>query len=139
MMRNLRVRDLMTTEVEAVQVDAPLSEVREHLQRRAFHHMPIVDGERLVGILSALDLARFSLDAYVLDRATVNAHLDAAFRIVDLVGEPTVTVFPDSPLTEAAELLAEGAFHALPVVDREGRLQGILTSTDLVRWMALQG
>ncbi len=139
MLRNLRVHDLMTTDVESVPIDAPPSAVRELLRRRSYHHVPVVDGERLVGILSSVDLALFGLDAYVPDHATVNAHLDAAFRLADLISDDLTTVFPDDPATLAAERLAEGAFHALPVVDRDGRLKGILTSTDLVRWMALQG
>ena len=45
----------------------------------------------------------------------------------------TNTLNPDDSIQRAAELLGDGAFHALPVVDPQGSLVGILTSTDLVR------
>ena len=41
-------------------------------------------------------------------------------------------------MRSAAELLGEGTFHSLPVVDDEGRLQGLVTSTDVIRYLLAQ-
>lgn len=139
MLRSVRVRDLMTPDVEAVALQARPSEVRALLERRAWHHLPVVDGERLVGILSPVDLARVSLAGYLPDSGTVDAHLDASFKLADLISVDLVTVRPDDTGLTAAERLAQGGFHALPVVEEGGRLVGIVTSTDLLRWMVVQG
>lgn len=134
--KDLRVRDLMTVDVEAVQRTARPSEVRGLLRRRAYHHVPVLDGERLVGILSAVDIALVSLGGYVHDQGTVDAHLDVAFDLGKLMAVDVVTVRPDDTVQRAAERLGDGQFHALPVVDHDGRLVGILTSTDILRWLA---
>jgi CBS domain-containing membrane protein len=137
--RSLRVRDLMTVDVESVPITARPSQVRDLLRRRPYHHVPVVDGTRLVGIVSAVDIALVSLGGYVHDQGTVDAHLDAAFDLAKLISVDVLTVRPDDSAAVAADRLSSGAFHALPVVDAEGALVGILTSTDLVRWLATQG
>ena len=49
-----------------------------------------------------------------------------------------VTIKPTTSIREAAEMLAEGDFHSLPIVDKEGNLQGLVTSTDLIRYLLKQ-
>jgi len=133
------VRRLMVTDPITVPAAAPLSRVRALLAEHAFNHVPVVS-ERggLVGILSSADLARVSLDAWVSDPATVSAELDASFDLAAVMTHEPVTVSPDSTLRRAAELLADGGFHSLPVVDADGILVGMLTSTDLLRHLAAQ-
>ena len=133
----LPVRRIMTAEPVTVRLGQPLSRVRDLLRTHPFHHVPVVS-ERggLVGVLSSLDLARVSLDAWVKDEATVDAELDAAFDLRGVMTHEPVTVGPDDSIRLAAERMGDGDFHSLPVVDREGRLVGILTSTDLLRHFA---
>lgn len=135
----LPVRSLMVTDPVSVGVGAPLSRVRELLAEHAFHHLPVLsDNGGLVGVLSASDLARVSLDAWVADRDTVSAELDATFVLADVMTHEPVTASPDTTLRQAAELLGDGGFHSLPVVSSDGTLVGMLTSTDLLRHLACQ-
>ncbi len=54
---HVKVRDVMTHEVKAVRPDTPIAEAGRQMLRRRVHHLPVVDeGERLVGIVSTLDL-----------------------------------------------------------------------------------
>lgn len=137
--RSLRVRDLMTVDVESVAYDAKPSVVHALLRRRAYHHLPVVNAGKLVGILSTVDLALVSLGGYVDDADTVDAHLDRSFSLTDIISTDVVTCRADDTALVAAERLAGGAFHALPVLDGSDHLIGIITSTDLVRWLATQG
>ena len=132
------VSQIMTREVIAVQQDDPLSTVRSILRKYPIHHVPVLDGELLVGILSSADLYRLALDAYVQDSDTVAAHLDAAFSIAKVMSPEPVAVQPNASIRQAADILGDGAIHALPVVDAAGRLVGMLTSTDLIRYLAGQ-
>lgn len=126
------VRSLMTPDPHAIQVGAPLREVQDLLSTGGFHHVPILDGETLVGILSPLDLARVSLEAWVGDVPTARAEADARFALRDVMSTEPEVVQAGDPLHEAASRLSAGDFHALPVLDGD-RLVGMITSTDLVR------
>ena len=131
------VHRLMVSDPVAVQADAPLSRVRAVLATHAFHHIPVVSEQGgLVGILSSADLTRVSLDAWVEDKDTVSAELDATFDLAAVMTHEPVSVTPETSFRKAAELLADGGFHALPVVDGDGILVGMLTSTDLLRHVA---
>ena len=133
LIRSEPVRAVMTTEVLSVELSASVSQVRELLRTHAFHHVPVVKEGILVGILSTTDLARVSLEAWGVDSDTTDVELDATFSIERIMSHDVVSVQVDEPVVRAVELLADGGFHALPVVDAQRRLVGIVTSTDLLR------
>lgn len=132
------ISQIMTRDVITVQQDAPLSTVRQILGSRPIHHVPVLNGQSLVGILSSADLARLALDAYVSDEDTVDSHLDAAFSIVKVMSPEPLALKPTDNIRRAAELLGDGDFHALPIIDDQGLLVGMVTSTDLIRYLAGQ-
>jgi CBS domain-containing protein len=127
------VRHVMTRDPVCVELDTPPSTARRLLSNHPFHHLPVVRSGRIVGILSLADLLPHALSAYVADAATVDAHLDAVTSLERLMTMEPETVGPDDSLLHAATLLADGRFHAVPVVDGEGAVLGILTTTDIVR------
>lgn len=130
------VRQIMTPQPDTVNLHDHLSAVRHLLRERPFHHVPVLDDEdHLVGMLSSVDIARFALDPYVDDEATVDAHLDTFTVGKVMTPEPEV-LSADDTVQRATDQLADGIFHALPVVDHHGRLLGIVTTTDLLRFYA---
>lgn len=132
-----RVSEIMSTDVKTIQADTPLSAVRALLESHRFHHVPVLQGKVLVGILSSADLARVAIDAYVKDDDTANAYLDSFDVRSIMTPEPEVIELSNS-VRQAAMILSEGAFHALPVVDAAGHLKGMLTTTDMMRFMVSQ-
>ena len=135
LIRSEPVRSIMSTDVAVVAIDAAISDVRDLLRDRPFHHVPVVRDGVLVGILSSVDLARVSLEAWGVDADTTDAELDAAFSIPSIMTHDVASVGPDDPIVVATELLADGRFHALPVVDAARKVVGIVTSTDLLRYL----
>lgn len=127
-----RVRSVMQTDVQTVSVSATMADARKILEDRPFHHLPVVDGTRLVGILSSVDIARMSFDRWVEDRATRESWL-RQWPVEKVMTSPPEVLRPDDPVRVAAERLGDGAYHALPVVDADHNLVGIVTTTDLVR------
>jgi acetoin utilization protein AcuB len=114
------VRDWMTREPETVAVDCPISVAVQRMQRREIRHLLVVDGARLVGVVSNRDLRR------LLTGNTPGSMEDPVSRIMT---EDPVTVSPDVPVAEAARLLLEQKIGALPV--RDGDLVvGIFTTSD---------
>ena len=129
------VRHVMATDLTTVQIDEPPSELRARFSTFGIHHIPVLKGKTLVGIVSTLDLARLSLEVWVKDPATRDSWLDEMFKVRDLMTFEPEVVHPDDTIRAAADKLAQGNFHALPVVDDNTQLVGMITSTDLLRLM----
>ena len=101
------------------------------LREAGIHHLPILDGSRLVGILSDRDLRRPDW----VDEAPDLAHpyyLDDNMSVNSLMTRNPVTIHTYSNLLQAAELILRQGFGALPVLDKGGHLTGILTKSDLI-------
>lgn len=138
MKRNEPVSHIMSTALFTVHEGNRLSEVRALLAEHKIHHAPVVRGQRFVGMISANDLLRLSYgDPYKQDPRTTDALLDTQ-KLTDAMQEDVRTISPRSAVREAAEILATGGFHSLPVVDDEGTLVGLVTTTDLLRYFVSQ-
>lgn len=126
------VRDIMSTEVLTVGPGTTLPEAIRLARARGVRHLPVLDRDELVGIVSDRDLKRAmaspatSLEVhelhYLLDRLTVG----------EIMTRGVITVDPDVPVEDAASLLLQEKISALPVTEG-GRLVGIVTETDLLR------
>jgi len=135
MKRNEPVTHIMSKDPITVHTRQKLSEVRRLFLERGIHHVPVVSGRRLLGILSATDMVRVSLSAYGGDPRAVDAMLDHEFTIEQVMTAEPITVDARGSVRDAAEKLRGGDFHALPVVDEAGDLVGIVTSTDLIGYL----
>lgn len=134
MLHNEPIINIMTRDVHSVQVWQRLSEVRQLLTERAIHHVPVLDGRRLVGLISATDMMRLTFESYGHEGHTTDALLDSQFRIQDVMEFRVCTLDVRDTIRDAAELLKDGRFHSLPVVEG-GELVGIVTTTDLIRFL----
>lgn len=137
MKRNEPVSKIMTKDVQTVHVAQKLSEVRRLLAENSYHHVPVVSGSKLVGIISAADMFKLSLALYGVDERAVDVMLDSQHTIESVMTTELTTIGAKQTVRKAAEVLAEGSFHSLPVVDGED-LVGLVTSTDLIRYLVEQ-
>ena len=132
------VSQIASTALITIQLGQKLSEARKLMQVNQIHHVPVLQGKKLMGILSAVDLATLSLTSFGSDERANDTILDKQFSVEEVMSKNMVTIKPTAPIREAAEILAEGHFHSLPIVDKEGDLQGLVTSTDLIRYLLSQ-
>lgn len=123
-MRDINVSRIMTENPATVSPGSSADMVRQELERGGLHHLPVVDEGRVVGIVSSADLMKL----YLLDGA---AALRAA-TVAQIMAADPVVIDSGSTMRKAAEVLAGGGFHALPVVDADHTLVGIVTSSDLI-------
>ena len=135
MKRNASITSIMSSDPFTVNASQKLSEVRRLIADKEIGHVPVVSGKKLVGLLSATDLVRLSISAYGADERAVDAMLDHEFSIQQVMKRELVTIRSTSTVREAAKLLSHGRFHSLPVVDEQDHLVGIVTSTDLIRYL----
>ncbi len=129
----MTVDTIMTRRIITVTMDDSLRTVRELFRQYKFHHLLVVDKDRLVGILSDRDFLK-SVSPYLgkiseteRDSATLNK------RVHQVMTHQLVTVAPHTRCEEAARVLIEKGVSCLPVVSSDGRLQGVLTWKDLLK------
>lgn len=139
MKRNEPISKIMSTQLVTVHHGEPVSKVRHLIREHGVHHVPVVSGQKLVGMISNSDVLRVSFgDAFNTDERTVDATLDHTLTIEQLMQKNPVSVRENAPIREAAQVLAQGKFHSLPVVSDNEKLVGLVTSTDLIRYLVDQ-
>lgn len=114
--------------------DLPVSEALVLLATRGLTAAPVVDDRgTFIGCARLAALQRLHEE----DLALAQRRLDVAPQVVDdALLPPVAMVRPDTPLAEAARLIAKHGLHQLPVVSADGQVVGVLTPMDLVRWLA---
>lgn len=138
MKKNELVTKIATKTLITVNSDQKLSEVRDVLKQYEIHHVPVIEGEKLVGMISSTDIMSLTFDAYGTDERAQDAVLDHQFQLTDVMQKDVETISEKASVRDAAELLAEGRFHSVPVVGEDGKLVGLVTSTDLIRYLLEQ-
>lgn len=125
------VMHLMSAAVLSIDVRQPAGDVIRQFAGYPVHHMPVVDGGKVVGMLSSADLIK--LDAF-LPRSGVRAeaYLDQHITIRNLMRRPAITIGTHASIEDAAKLMASQGVHALPVVNSQDCLVGIITTTDIM-------
>jgi CBS domain-containing protein len=139
MKRNEPVSKIMSTNLVTVRHGDPVSKVRELIREHAIHHIPVVSGQKLVGMISNSDVLRVSFGSvFNTDERAVDATLDHTMTIEQLMQKDPISVRENAPIREAAAVLVKGDFHSLPVVSEGNKLVGLVTSTDLIRYLLEQ-
>lgn len=136
MKRNERVTKIMTANPLTVHGKQNILEVQKLMAEHRFHHVPVVSGDKLVGMISATDLSRATYE-FLSDEAR-QTMLDPTRTIDDVMQTGLVTISESDTIRQATEKLAQDWFHALPVVDDENTLKGIVTTTDVLNYLLEQ-
>jgi CBS domain-containing protein len=132
------ISTIMTREVVTLNSSDTL-EMAEHLfKTKKIRHVPIIKEKRIIGILSYTDLLRISFaDAFSDDTHDVDTSVYTLFSIEQVMARNVVSVTSATTIKEVAEIFAVKEFHALPVVD-DGKLTGIVTTTDIIKYLLSQ-
>lgn len=129
-----KVAKIMTTDLVQLNVSDDLYKAEKLFHKHKIRHIPVIDGRKIVGILSLTDLMRISYaDVIDEDDDTVESVVYNMFRLSQVMTRVPETVPSDASIKDAAEILSSREFHALPVVDGE-ELVGIITTTDVIRY-----
>lgn len=111
----MQVASWMSSPVHTVTPATTAAEAAALLRRHRIHHLPVMEGDRVVGVVTDRDL-RSAADEV---------------RVSAIMSRPVVVVSPRTAIDKAARLLFERKIGCLPVIE-DGRLIGILTQTDAV-------
>jgi len=136
--REKTAADIMTRDVVTVYEENNLNEVRTKLREHSFHHLPVIDGTKVVGMLSQRDMLRATItgvDRGAIAQAREARYLEQTF-VRDVMQTHVHSAFPTDSLQTVARRLLADRIGALPVTDEQGNLLGIVTENDLVRQLA---
>ena len=128
----------MSSNIVAVQDGESLSEVRHKMVGNNIHHIPVLSGKKLVGMVSFTDMMKLNVVISGADDRTIDAIIDQQFQTKDIMSKDLDTLDTKDTIRRAADILAESNFHAIPVTNGSGELQGIVTSSDLIRYLSSQ-
>ncbi len=133
------VSSIMTTQLVVLNTTDSLEKAEHLFKKHRIRHIPVIESEqRIVGMLSLTDLLRISFaDGAYEDEEEIETVVYEMFSLPQVMAKNIKTVAPDTTIKEVAELLAKEEFHALPVVE-EGNLVGIVTTTDLIKYLLNQ-
>ncbi|WP_431122342.1 CBS domain-containing protein [Flagellimonas flava] len=138
MKKRVPVSEIMTRNLVTVTTNSDLVSAEELFKKHRIRHIPVVAGREIVGMLSYTDLLRISFaDAVDEHEESVDTMVYNMFTISQVMVRDVVSVSSDTTIKEVAQFLASKEFHALPVVD-EGKLVGIVTTTDLINYLLEQ-
>jgi len=127
------LREIMRTEVISVQVDTKASLVDILMQHHPIHHLPVLEGRVLRGIISQTDLYRNMLSLfYIEDEAEQHEFLDNFLDVPSMMTPEPMTLAPEATVREALDLMVEQRVSAVPVVNPRNELVGIVTDHDML-------
>jgi acetoin utilization protein AcuB len=116
----------MTRQPWTIGRDAKLSQARELMREHKIRHLPVLDGGKLVGILS-------ERDAYLFDRLE---DLDAAVTVDDAMTVDVFAARTDDAVDDIVEKMAEHKYGSVVVMNRRGVIDGIFTTVDGMQVLA---
>lgn len=123
-MMNEPIQSHMTQDVITLNPNSTLGEAREILLSRHIHHIPILEGKKLVGMVTSWDL-------FKLGKSAEEYH---TIPVSEIMTRRVATLEPDQHLGAVADVLTRHLFHAVPIVNDDHELLGIITSTDIIRY-----
>jgi CBS domain-containing membrane protein len=128
------VREIMVGSPVTLKPEDTLDLANDVISLGRIRHIPVVEDGRLVGLLSERDLmGAAASQIFGLKPKSMSALLKAVL-IKDVMKKRVITVRPDTPIKEAAHLMADKKIGCVPVVS-DGALVGLVTTTDILRYV----
>jgi acetoin utilization protein AcuB len=127
----MRARSWMAYEPVTVAPDVSVRDARKLMRLRGIRHLPVVEGDRVVGMVSDRDVRISDTHLEDITDARDVAHVAGEARSVREVMSAPVHVVPEhATIEEAARVMLSRRVSAVPVVTETGNLVGLLTTTD---------
>jgi len=118
----MRLQDIMSTDIKTVSPSVTIATARNLMRLDGIHHLLILDGRRVVGVVSDRDLG---------GRVGARRGADAETSVADVMSEQVITAPADASIRQAANLMRGNGIGCLAVVGEDKPI-GIVTITDLL-------
>ena len=139
MKKNVAITKIMSDQIVTANLGDHFSDVRNLMEVNKIHHVPVVDGERLVGVVSRTDILKYSHSASLIEEGAQDKSLDQTVPIEELMTSELVTIKVNDTVKHAVEILGSHSFNSLPVIDESShKLVGIVTTKDIMGYLISQ-
>ncbi|HUT35932.1 MAG TPA: CBS domain-containing protein [Planctomycetota bacterium] len=128
----MQIRKLMHAEVITLQADEPLMRAVELTTAEHIRHLPVLDGDRLVGMLSVGDIKHATPSPLVEGSQAEYHQVFHETPVSRIMRRCPITAGPEASLAEIVRLMVENKIGAVPVVEG-GKLVGIVSELDVLR------
>ncbi|WP_127845928.1 CBS domain-containing protein [Psychroflexus aestuariivivens] len=133
MKANATVSKIMTKNLVKLNIEDSLTKAESLFKKHKIRHLPVVEGEKITGILSYTDLMRISFaDATDDNGEEVESMVYDMFTLEQVMTKNVESIEDSADIKTAAEIITKKEFHALPVVKGD-KLVGIVTTTDIIK------
>ena len=138
-----RVLDLMTDDPIVITPELSVVKVLALMREAAIRHLPVVDEDGIMGMLSRRDLNFIHGVPGVFEgvkdedlEEILEAPVGVVLKSRSLVDRDVIALDRDDELKKAVDLFVSTSVGALPVIDEDGEVVGILSAIDVLRWVA---
>ena len=118
------IREVMTSKLCSIDTDKSVAYAAKMMRDEDVGIAPIVEGDRLVGVLTDRDIAV---------RVVAEGRDPEQVKVTEVASRDVVTLDPQQDLDEALRLMAQHQVRRLPVVEEDGRLVGVLAQADVAQ------
>ncbi len=136
-MLDIPVKEIMITKVISIKEDEPFSHVEEKLRLNKIRHLPVVDsGNKLIGIITQRDLLRAARPRETDDGPYYDPDELDEFILKHYMTPDPAALHADDPISKAVKMMAEFKYGAIPIVQSDKALVGIVTQIDILKYLA---
>ncbi|MGM0635282.1 MAG: CBS domain-containing protein [Bacteroidota bacterium] len=135
MKQPVEVSKIMTKNLVKLNLEDSLTKAESLFKKNKIRHLPVVKGNKIVGMLSYTDLLRISFaDATDDEGDEVETTVYDMFTLEQVMTSNVKKIEASTAVKDAAEVFTTAEFHALPVIDGDN-LVGIITTTDIIKYL----
>ena len=130
----MNIASIMTRKVVTVGVDDPIQTICEVFNNFEFHHIPVVEDWKLVGVISDLDLLKAVNPSLDTSSEKKNGAITLDKKAHEIMSRNLITVDVETSVEKASDLLLENYISCLPVLSSQGIVEGIVTWKDILKF-----
>ena len=131
----MKIKEWITRETVTLPPEASVKEAFMLLKSMGIRYLPVVKNGILKGIVTDRDLRRPKLSDVFKSWDQIY-RINDEIQVEDIMASPAITISEEATLQEAAKIMAKNRIGALPVTDKKGKLDGIITESDILRAFA---
>lgn len=123
-MMNEKIYSIMTKKVVTAKATDSLTTIKNILFEKGYHHIPVVEGKKLLGIITSFDLMKLDKPFSEYDN----------IQVKDVMTSNVVTLYDSELVGAAAMIFLKHLFHGLPIINEKKELVGIVTTHDILKY-----
>jgi acetoin utilization protein AcuB len=132
-----KVSEVMTRKVVTLKPEDTISKVKELFMKHKFNAFPVVDSKgKFLGLVSKIDFLKIFAMGITISRSSF--YNQWAKNVSEIMITSVKPVGPDSELIDAANLMVEYRYRTVPVIDKNQKLVGIITASDITKYTLLE-